>query len=433
MICHGTDKDYPEGKGYDPLGIKMEGWSAGEQRGAFEIIADLKPMQNSVRDAMINIALLCAGILAAIAAIIFILVNRLAIQPVRQIRSLIGHVAKGDLTVELPPEARTSDDIGQTLNASRSMVEELRTIVGRVMEAAAHVSQGSGSLSDSSQSISQGATEQAASIEETSAAMEEMTSNIQQNTENAQETERIAQKASSDARDGGKAVTDAVSAMKEIAGKITIIEEIARQTNLLALNAAIEAARAGEHGKGFAVVAAEVRKLAERSQTAAGEITQLAGSSVDIAERAGILLGQLVPDIQKTAGLVQGISVSSREQTQGAGQINSAIQQLDSVIQQNAAASEKMANTAEALSEQARLLQQAISFFSLGREFKLPPLKDSGVPVVKKVVRAIPAPRSGQQSSRKALPVPARHAQSHDGGGIHLDMKGNADDDFEKF
>ncbi len=163
-------------------------------------------------------------------------------------------------------------------------------------------------------------------------------------------------------------MAETVAAMKQIAEKISIIEEIARQTDLLALNAAIEAARAGEHGKGFAVVASEVRKLAERSQTAAGEIGKLSSTSVEIAESAGEMLKKLVPDIQRTAELVQEISAASAEQNSGAEQINTALQQLDQVIQQNAAASEEMSSTAEELAAQAEQLQDTISFFMLERE-----------------------------------------------------------------
>ncbi len=159
---------------------------------------------------------------------------------------------------------------------------------------------------------------------------------------------------------------EAVTAMKEIASKISIIEEIARQTNLLALNAAIEAARAGEHGKGFAVVAAEVRKLAERSQKAAGEINQLSGTTVKVSEKAGEMLDKLVPDIQKTAELVQEITAASKEQDTGAEQINKALQQLEKVIQQNASASEEMAATTEELTGQSDQLMSALGFFRTG-------------------------------------------------------------------
>jgi methyl-accepting chemotaxis protein len=193
-----------------------------------------------------------------------------------------------------------------------------------------------------------------------------MSANIKQNADNAMQTEKIAVKSAADAQEGGKAVTQTVAAMKEIAGKISIIEEIARQTNLLALNAAIEAARAGEHGKGFAVVASEVRKLAERSQMAAAEISELSSSSVEVAEKAGEMLSAMLPDIQRTAGLVQEISAASKEQDTGTEQINKAIQQLDQVIQQNAAAAEEMSATAEELANQSEQLQSTISFFKVG-------------------------------------------------------------------
>jgi len=200
--------------------------------------------------------------------------------------------------------------------------------------------------------------------------MEQMGSNINQNADNALQTDKIAIKAAADAGETGKAVTEAVDAMTEIASRISIIEEIARQTNLLALNAAIEAARAGEHGKGFAVVASEVRKLAERSQKAAGEIGELSSSSVSTAQQAGEMLGKLVPDIKKTAELVQEINAASNEQKSGAEQINKAIMQLDTVIQQNASASEEMASTSEELSGQAEQLQSTIEFFRVDGDGK---------------------------------------------------------------
>jgi methyl-accepting chemotaxis protein len=195
--------------------------------------------------------------------------------------------------------------------------------------------------------------------------MAEMVSSIEQNAENANKTEEIARQSAKDARQGGEAVTKTVGAMKEIADKISIIEEIARQTNLLALNAAIEAARAGEHGKGFAVVAAEVRKLAERSGTAASEISELSSSSVQIAEHAGSLLDSLVPNIEKTAELVQEIAAASAEQNNGAEQISGAITQLDTVIQQSASASEEMASASEELSAQAQEMQSTMEFFKV--------------------------------------------------------------------
>jgi methyl-accepting chemotaxis protein len=225
-------------------------------------------------------------------------------------------------------------------------------------------------LSSSSQSLAQGATEQAASAEEISSAMEEMSVSIKKNTENSQLTEKIAEKVSKNAKSSGEAVNEATNAMREISEKINIVQEIARQTNLLALNAAIEAARAGEHGKGFAVVASEVRKLAERSQNAAEEITELAKNSLIVADKAVEMLDILVPDIAKTANLVYEITASSIEQNQGATQINKAINDLDRVVQQNAGSSEEMAATAVELSAQSQELQKAISFFKIDLENK---------------------------------------------------------------
>jgi len=304
---------------------------------------------------------LISGIIGIMSAM---LITRSITRPLHEGVSVMESLAAGDLKVNI--DVASKDETGQLLQAMKNMVEKLRSIVGDVKSAADNVASGSQQLSSSSEEMSQGATEQASSVEEVSSSMEQMTSNIRQNADNAHQTEKIAQKSSNDAQEGGVAVSETVKAMREIAGKISIIEEIARQTNLLALNAAIEAARAGEHGKGFAVVASEVRKLAERSQTAAAEISQLSTSSVQISEMAGAMLTRLVPDIQRTAELVQEISGASNEQNSGAEQINKAIQQLDQVIQQNASASEEMASTAEELSSQAEHLQESIAFFKTG-------------------------------------------------------------------
>jgi methyl-accepting chemotaxis protein len=307
------------------------------------------------------------GALALVlAALITFLLARSITRPLQQAVQVADRLSQGDLTMEV--KAESADETGDLLRAMGSMVQRLKEIVAEVTAAADNVAAGSTELSSSSEVMSQGASEQAAAAEEASSAMEEMSSNIKQNADNASQTEKIAVKSASDARDGGEAVAQTVAAMKDIAVKINIIEEIARQTNLLALNAAIEAARAGEHGKGFAVVASEVRKLAERSQQAAAGISELSVSSVQIAERAGAMLGTMVPDIQKTAELVQEISASSREQDSGAEQINKAMQQLDQVIQQNASAAEEMSSTAEELSSQAEQLQNSISFFKVGKE-----------------------------------------------------------------
>jgi methyl-accepting chemotaxis protein len=283
------------------------------------------------------------------------------IQSLRGLAQAAETIAAGDLTSSVKVLSE-KDTLGKAL---ASMLEKLRSVVIDVKTAADNVASGSQQLSAGSEQMSQGATEQAASAEEASSSVEEMNATIRQNADNALQTEKIALKSAVDALESGKAVNEAVTAMKEIAGKISIIEEIARQTNLLALNAAIEAARAGEHGKGFAVVAAEVRRLAERSQTAAGEISKLSASSVEVSERAGGMLTKLVPDIQKTSELVQEISAASKEQASGADQINGAIQQLNQVIQQNAGAAEEMSSTSEELSSQAEQLQDTIAFFKV--------------------------------------------------------------------
>ena len=372
----------------------------------------------SARNTMLGLGILAILISVGVAAFL----TRGITRPLNDAVAIADSLSKGDLTVLVKVDS--SDETGMMMTAIRNMVDKLTHVVAEVMAAADNVASGSQELSATAQQMSQGATEQAASAEEISSSMEEMSSSIRQNADNSGQTEKIAGKSAADAREGGQAVLETVSAMKEIATKISIIEEIARQTNLLALNAAIEAARAGEHGKGFAVVASEVRKLAERSQAAAGEISTLSSHSVMVAETAGDMLGKMVPDIQRTAELVQEISAASKEQDTGAAQVTKAIQQLDQVIQQNASASEEMASTSEELSSQAEQLKDSISFFRIEGSM----VKGGGTSQrpARKIAR-IAHMAATSKPTAKGTPKP---------GGVILDMGGGADgldDEFEKF
>jgi methyl-accepting chemotaxis protein len=368
LLCHGDPKGSK-----DPVGGTREGWKVGEIHGASEI----------------SIAGWTLGVLAVIALGVWWMLKSSVVLPLLRIRGMASDMAQGDFTQTLNMDQ--SDEVGQLAKSLNLMIEELRSVVGEVSMAAQRVATGSSELASASQSLSQGAVEQAASVEEVSASMEQMTGSISQNTDTARQTEQAALQAAKDAEEGGNAVAHTVKAMKQIADKTSIIEEIARQTNLLALNAAIEAARAGEAGKGFAVVAAEVRKLAERSGIAAAEISELSSSSVDVAEKAGALLRQIVPDIQKTAGLIQEIAASSSDQNVGAQQVNEAMQQLDQVIQQNASASEQASSTAEELSGQAKRLHEAMGFFRVD---------GAGAQEGRSQIRALPA--GGSRTSKEA-------------------------------
>ncbi|MGF1501723.1 MAG: methyl-accepting chemotaxis protein [Paracoccaceae bacterium] len=280
---------------------------------------------------------------------------------IRLSAEVAGRVADGDLTERVAVQS-DHDRLGLAL---QRMVDGLSETISQVSDGARAAAGTSDKLKATAEEVREGSHRQAGSAQQASAAVEEMTANIRQSADNAAQTEKIAIQSADDAQASGEAVTRAVGVMKTIAEKITIIQEIARQTDLLALNAAVEAARAGEHGRGFAVVASEVRKLAERSQTAASEIGALSQETVSVSEEAGRMLETLVPNIQRTADLVQEISAATREQNIGAEQINDAIRSLDQVIQKNAALANEVASTVDALTDQTRTLEAAVSQFRL--------------------------------------------------------------------
>ena len=290
-------------------------------------------------------------------------------RPIKVLSEDLETLASGDLTVSVDQKLlKRTDEIGLLAGSLRDMTASFKNTVSQVITAANNIAQSSMQVNESSQMLSSGSSQQAANAEEVSSSMEEMNSNIIQNAENSSLTDTIATKAALDAKESGHTVQEAIEAMNVIAQKISIIEEIARNTNLLALNAAIEAARAGEHGKGFAVVASEVRKLAEQSQKAAGEITELASNTVRLSQGSGEKLSKVVPDIEKTAELIKEISAASSEQQTGVEQITTAIQQLDQTIQSNASSSEELAATSENLAAQAENLKVLMEYFKLGEK-----------------------------------------------------------------
>jgi len=359
----------------------------------------------------------------------------------RTTATVADKISGGDLTVSVK-RLSDKDSLGIALE---TMVEKLRSVVSETSSATQNVAAGSEQLSSASEQLSQGATEQASATEEAAASMEEMASNIKQTAENASQTEKIARQSAKDAQASGEAVSKAVGAMQTIAEKITVVQEIARQTDLLALNAAVEAARAGEHGRGFAVVASEVRKLAERSQAAANEINALSTDTVRTAQDAGVMLSKLVPDIRRTAELVEEISAACREQDVGANQVNLAIQQLDKVTQQNAAAAEQMSSTSEELASQSEELQASISFFRVDHSgaasFHQPMAKahsqvahiSASRPTASRPARPT-APAAKPQAPAKKTREPKREPSLGNGagGGVVLDMDGD-DSEFERY
>lgn len=321
----------------------------------------LVPMVEQIAKTTTTTLVIFSVVSIFVSILITLVISRGITKPIQQVVEVVENISAGDLTKTI--NADRGDEIGRLLGAMAKMTGKLNEMIGEVRMGASSVSTAAAQVASSASSVAQGTSEQAAAVEQVTSSMEEMNASVAQNAENSRKMEQMARKGAQDATQSGQAVQEAVSAMKLIAEKIAIIEEIAYQTNMLALNAAIEAARAGEHGRGFAVVAGEVRNLAERCRTAAQEISGLATANVQVAERSGGLLSELVPSIQKTADLVQEVASTSREQAAGVNQINGAISQVGLVTQRNAAGAEELSSTAEELASQAEALQEMISFF----------------------------------------------------------------------
>ncbi len=371
-------------------------------------------------------AMLVFSILVAVGAalVLGLFIARRISRRVRVVVDAAERLAHGDLNIAAAEERK--DEVGELANAQQAMVGAIRKIVLDIQAVAEQVAAGSEEMSSAADQMASGASEQASSAQQVASSMEEMSGSIQQNSENSLHTESIATDSAREAEQCGRSMEKSVTAIHEIVQKISIVEEIARQTNLLALNAAIEAARAGEHGRGFAVVATEVRKLAERSQVAAGQITQLSTGSVRVTEESAETLKSTVQAIRKTAALVQEISAATKEQSTGAHQVTKAIQELDSVVQQNAAGAEELSATAGEFANQAQTLQKLIGFFTVdGGAPKRPvaPVAGKGGPPAAKP----PASRSQRTSRRPAAPAPQA-------GGVVLQMaSSDLDSDFQKF
>ena len=343
---------------------------SGTTEGAIVLLSDVTSAVKSVESAMLLLLGFTALALTVGLFVTVIMVTR-GFKPLGDILQALNSVAKGDLTAAI--EVKDKGELGQIAAAVNQTVNNLSDTIGHVANCGALIATASRLVTCAALQMSQGTSEQATSVQDTTSSLAQMNILISQNADNSKEMEQMALKGAKDMEHTSKAVAESVRAMRSIAEKTSIIEEIAYQTNLLALNAAIEAARAGEHGKGFAVVATEVRKLAERSESAAQEISSLACSSAQGAERSGEALNALVPSIAKTAALVQQVTASSREQAIGVTRVSQSMTQVDQVTRNNAAAAEELSSTAEQMALQAGNLQKLMGFFHTNETQDAPP------------------------------------------------------------
>ncbi|WP_438035838.1 methyl-accepting chemotaxis protein [Sorangium sp. So ce204] len=378
---------------------------------------------------------LIAFVALAVGVAVSVLVSRSITGPLSSAVGLARRIADGDLRHRGVAAGR--DELGQLEEAMGEMADKLSTVLLEIRTGAESLAAASTQISATSQNLSQGTSEQAAAVEETSASLSEVSGSIHKNAESSQQTGELATGAAAAAEQSLAAVQRTVAAMRDIAEKVSIVQEIAYQTNLLALNASIEAARAGEHGRGFAVVASEVRRLAERSQAAAKEIGALASTSVQVADRSGQLLEEMAPSIRRTSTLTQEVATASLSQADAVGQVNCAMRRVDEVTQRNAAISEELASTAEELAAQADALSGMLRFFQVGDELAFPErTRVPRAPGAGDARRLPPPSREGSPASPGAsngAAVLATLARARTNGALRSPAALHEDAEFERF